>query len=155
MYAGAITVKDYISRQQIRNLISECRHLEGADVVQMGRLGTAAVKGAIRIAALSDSDARDLARLTKGIKGISVFDFEGCCDDDKNHIRTRLDRILACGEVLMEMRDEGETVTIYGVVDNRGDEVRDFILYAPADCSMICLFGTIPVEKIVHIADND
>ena len=155
MTAGAITVKDYISRQQIRSLISECRNIEGADVVQMGRLGTAAVKGAIRLAALSDSDARNLCRLTKGIKGISVFDFEGCCDADKNYILTRLDRILAGGEVLMEMRDEGETVTIYGVVDDRGDEIRDFILYAPADCALICLFGSIPTEKIVHIVNND
>lgn len=155
MTAGAITVKDYISRQHIKSLISECRHLEGADVVQLGRFGTAAVKGLIRLAALSDSDAYNLAQLTKGIKGISVFDFEGCCDADKSYIISRLDRALSDGEVLMEMRDEGETVTIYGVVDDMGEEVRDFILYDPSDCALICLFGTIPTEKVVHIVDND
>ena len=155
MMAGAITVRDYISRQQIKTLISECRQYEGVEVVQLGQIGTGALKGAIRLASLSDSDARNIAKLTKGIKGISIFDFEGCPDHHKDIIRSRLERILANGEVLMEARDGGDQITIYGLVDEKGDKIRDFIMYAPADCALICLFGTISTDKVIHIIDND
>ena len=155
MMAGATGIRDYISRQQIKLLISECRHYEGTEVVQLGRLGTGALKGAIRIAAMSDPEAREILKLAKGIKGISVFDFSGCCEEDKNDIISRLEGILGKAEVLMEAKEGSDRVSLFGVVDDNSQMLNDLVMYAPNDCALICLFGSIPAEKAVHIIDND
>ncbi|MBQ7459663.1 MAG: DUF4252 domain-containing protein [Bacteroidales bacterium] len=155
MMAGATGIRDYISRQQIKLLISECRHCEGAEVVQMGPLGTGALKGAIRLAAISDPDARDILKLIKGINGISVFDFSGCCEEDKNDITYRLEGILGKAEVLMEAKEGSDRFSLFGVVDDNSQELNDLVMYAPNDCALICLFGSIPADKAVHIIDND
>jgi len=153
--AGAVGIRESISRQQISSLISDCRNYEGAELVQLGRITTGALKGALRIASISDSEVRDILQLTKGIKSISVFDFDNCSDHHKDIIITRIDKILSGRELLMEAKDGRDRFTIYGVIDDEGGTVQDFIMYAPQDCALICLFGTIPVEKAIHIINND
>ena len=45
---------------------------------------------------------------------------------------------------------------IYGVVDENNGTVRDFVLHNPTESSLICIFGSIPIEKLARvIADND
>ena len=49
----------------------------------------------------------------------------------------------------------GEKMRIYGVMDEKTNEVKDFVLYAPSDCSLICLFGTLSMDAMAKIASND
>ena len=144
-----------LKKTGILALISECRGCEGADVVQLGRLSTGAIKGALRVAAVGDREMREVLKLARGLNSISIFDYDGCSDADKMYITGRLDALLSGSEVLMEAKDGSERLRIFGVVDDRTDNIRDIVLYAPASCSLICLFGSIPVDKAVHIIDND
>lgn len=144
-----------VSRTGVSAVISECRHYEGAELVSLGRVATAAMKGVIRIASKDDPDARDVLSIVKGIHGISVFNFEDCSEKDRARIIKKLDRTLSGSEMLMEAGDSGEKVRIYGVVDEKTDKVKDFVLYAPSDCSLICLFGTLSMDVIAKLASND
>ena len=144
-----------VTKGSVSAFISECRSCEGAEVVRLGPLATGAIKSVIRIAAKEDPDARDAVRLVKGIRGISVFDFEDCSEADRNHIIRRLDNILRGSEVLMEVSDNGERMNLYGVYDEKSDTVRDFIMYAPSSCALICLFGAISMKTLAKLADND
>ena len=56
----------------------------------------------------------------------------------------------------MEVNDEEDRMQIFGLYDERTDAVRDFVLYTPSECALICIFGKISmaaVEKIIR--DND
>lgn len=152
--AGAITVKDRLRSAQVKSLVAECRNYEGAEVINAGRLITGAIKGAIRLAAVEDAGAREIAKLIGGVKSISILDFEDCSPGDKNAICSRIDRVFRGIEPLMEVRDDGDLLLIYGVVDEAATKLRDFIVYSPGDGNLICLFGSIDTDKAVHIINQ-
>lgn len=153
--ATAGTPGKTVSKTLIATTLMECRHYPGVELVKLGRIKTAALKGVIRIAAAGDSDAREALRLMKGIHGVTVMDYEGCSGDDKARISRKLERALAGSETLMEASDGGEKMRIYGIVDDQGDEVRDFVLYTPSDCALICIFGSLSMETVAKIASHD
>ena len=144
-----------LSKTKLTALISECRCCEGAEVVQMGRFSTGALKGLLRISTLGDPDARAFRKMIRGIHGLSVFDYDDCCERDKIAINRRLDKILRGQEVLMEVHDGDSHLMAFGVVDDTGDTRTDFVLYAPTECALICIFGSVPTEKVIHIINND
>ena len=151
---GASTDKT-VSKAQITATISECRGYTGAEMVNLGRTKTAALKGLIRLYSIGDRDAREALRLMRGIHGITILDFDGCSSADKAHISRKLERALSGSEMLMEASDQGEKMQLYGVVDEKTGTVRDFVLYTPSDCALICIFGSISLETIAKIASND
>ena len=107
------------------------------------------------MAAIDDPDAKEALRLMKGVRGIYVFDFEDCSQHDKSRITRRLNRILSGSEVLMEASEGGDKMRIYGVVDENAGTVKDFVLYTPTDCVLICIFGTISMDTVSSIVTND
>jgi len=153
--AFAGTPQKTVPRADVSALISECRHYEGADVVSLGPVATTAMKGLIRIATIGDPDAQKVMSVMTGIHGISVFNFEDCCAKDKARIIKKLEKVLSGSDMLMEASDGGEKMRIYGVVNEDADQVKDFVLYAPSDCSLICLFGSISMDVIAKLAAND
>ena len=152
-FAG--TPRNAVSRPGISALISECRHYEGAEVVSLGRFAMAVMKGVIRNAANDDPDARKFMGMIKGIHKLYVFDFGDCSAEDQARIVKKLDRTLSRYEMLMEAGDSGERMMIYGMMDEETDEVKDFVMYAPSDCSLICILGTLSAEAISKLASND
>lgn len=151
----ASSATDKLTKTRITACISDFSDCEGVEVVQLGRFATGAIKGAARVAALRDRDVRKALKMMKGIKGISIFDYDSCSEADKAAITARLDGIMTDGEVLMEAKDGDDKVKIFGVIDDKGDVIHDFVLYAPNDCALICIFGNIQTDKLVHIVDND
>lgn len=144
-----------VSKARITSILSECRHYEGAEMVRLGRVATSAIKGVIRLSALDDPDAREALSLMKGIHGIMVLSYEECSADDKARITRKLEQAVEGSEMLMEASGDGERMTIYGVVDDNSDKVRDFVLYSPSDCAIICIFGSISMETVARISSND
>ena len=52
---------------------------------------------------------------------------------------------------IMEIKDEGETLNLYGTSSDDGSSIEDIILYVPEDHTLICLFGSISSQKIADI----
>ena len=124
-------------------------------MVELGRAATAALKGAIRLATINDPDGREVLKLMKGIRSITVLNYEDCSQSDRDKISRKLERALSGSEVLIEASDGGEKMRIYGLVDEKTDKVRDFVMYTPSDCALICIFGSISMDAIAKIASND
>ena len=144
-----------IPKSKITSLIAECQHYEGVEVVQLGSLATMALKATVRLAASDEPDVREALKLISGIKRISVIDYENCESITRDKIGRKLDRLLAGGDLLMETRDGNEVMQIYGVVDEENGTVKDFIMHNPSGATLICIFGSIPVEKIARLATQD
>ncbi len=152
-FAG--TPRNTVPKAGISALISECKHYEGAEVVSLGRIAMSLMKGVIRNAAKDDPDARKFASMIKGVHKCYVFDFGDCSAEDQARIVKKLDRTLSRHEMLMEAGDSGEKMIIYGMMDGKTDGVKDIVMYAPSDCSLICLFGTLSAEAISKLTSND
>ena len=145
-----------VSKNQLSSFISECRRYDGVEVVRLGGLTAMALKTTIRLAAADDPDARELVKLISNIKRVCVVDYEDCEPAVRDKISRKLDRILSGSDLLLETRENGQAMQIYGVVDERAGTVRDFVMHDASGSSLICFFGSISIDKLSRIlADND
>lgn len=145
-----------VPKEKIASLINEFRTYDGFDVVRMNALGTSAIKALIRMTASADSDPEVRAALDmiKGIKKIAVVDYEDCAQDVKQRFSRKLNRALSSSELLMEAKDGSEVMRMYGVVSDDSAVVRDFVMFSPDDCALVCLFGSISLDAIMKIANQ-
>ena len=153
--ATAASPDGRIPKTQITSFITEYSHCEGVDVVRLGRLATGAVKGVVRVASIGDPDAREALSLMKGVKSLFVFDYASCSPALRDRIGRRLNRIFRNTELLMEVNDEEDRMQIFGLYDERTDAVRDFVLYTPSECALICIFGSVSMNTIARMMDNN
>ena len=145
-----------VPKSKITSFIYDCQRYEGVEVVQLGGLAAMALRASLRVAASDDPDVRAALKLITGIKRISVLNYENCEAAIQDKISRKLDRMLDGSDLLMETRDGDDLMQIYGVVDENNGTVRDFVLHNPTESSLICIFGSIPIEKLARvIADND
>ena len=151
--ATAASPEGRIPKTQISTVISEYSHCEGVDGVRLGRLATGAVKGVVRVASIKDRDAREALSLMKGVKSLYVFDYASCSPALRDRIGRRLDRIFRNTELLMEVNDEEDKMQIFGLYDEKTDAVRDFVLYTPSECTLICIFGSISMNTVSRMTD--
>lgn len=140
-----------VSNSKISSFISECRRYDGVEVVQLGGLAAMAIKGTIRAAAGNDPDARDLLRVISHIKKVIVLDYDDCAPAVRDKINRKLDRILADSDLLLETREDGQAMQIYGVIDERAGTVRDFVMHDASGSSLICLLGSISIDKLSRV----
>lgn len=137
------------------SLISDYSAKDGFDVIRIGRLGTSAIKSLARLGSWDDgdSDAEEALSIISGIKKLAIVDYEDCSPADKESFERKVGRLLKDENVIMEFKDDGHICRIYGVMDERSDKLRDFVLYTPSDCALICLFGSISLSKVTSVMD--
>ena len=141
---------------QISMLINEYKHYDGFEAVKVGRLGTRIVKALVQTGAAhsDDPEMKDVMRAMKGIKKLAVVEYSDCAPEVRQGFSQRVGRLLDGAEMLMEVKDGSEMMRMYGVVDDKGDKIKDFVLFSPDDCTLVCLFGSISLEKVLAIASE-
>jgi len=145
-----------ISPAALRATINECSHIPEVDLVKIGGLGMSIAKGVMKLAVESEGDDEDIEayKTIKGIRSLVVMDYSDCNSENRAKINRKLDKLFSNSEVLMEMKDDGETVQIYGVLSEDGKEIHDFVLYTPSEYSVVGIFGKISLEHIAEIAEE-
>ena len=140
---------------QISLLINEYKHCEGFESVKLGRLATGVIKSIIQSGAAKEDekDLKDVMRLMKGIKKLTMVDYSDCDPQVRQGFSQKMTRLLDGAEMLMEVKDGSDVMRMYGVVDDKGDKVKNFVLYSPEDCMLLCLFGTISMDSFLSMAN--
>ena len=65
-------------------------------------------------------------------------------------IRVRIS--LEEAEKIIEVKDEEDTLLVYGTTGKEGGEtINDIIIYVPADCALICFWGSIKFDKLADL----
>ena len=140
-----------VSLDKLASVISEFNGRDGFEVVKIGRIGTSAFKTLTKFAALNEGDSEDaqaVIDLFGGIKKITIVDFDDCSKSDKDRFTRKVESLLQEDYLIMEMKDGGDQMKIYGVLDDKTDKINNFILYTPSECALICLFGTISLNSV-------
>ena len=153
--SASLPVSQTVSKARLTSLISEIRGYDGVEVVRLGALPTAAIKTVLRTAARRDEDAKEALRLLRGIRRVSVLDYEDCSPAVRERISARLDRALVGSELLMEAKDDDASMRIFGVVDEKTGTVRDFVLHSPDGGTLICIFGSISMDAVGKVLADD
>ena len=144
-----------VRKGQLASFISEYRHVEGVECVRLGTLATSAIKTAIRLSAKDDPDSRQALQVIGGVRRLMVFDYEDCSAGVKDKINWRISRILRNSELLMEVKDGNDNMQMYGVIEDDGESVKDFVLYTPDSCALICIFGKFSMDTLSKLSETN
>lgn len=152
MLASAATFGNRANDKRIGNFIADCRSYEGAEVVHLGSFATSIGKGVLKIASIDDPEANEVLELIKDVRSLYVFNYEDCSKSVKEKVNGRLQKMLAGSQMLLEAKDGEDKVVIYGIVDEEGGKVSDFILHTPSECAVICILGSISADALAKLA---
>ena len=84
----------------------------------------------------------------RGLKKLTVLEYDDAAPEVKARLSTRIAQALDGSELLMEAKDGGSALQVFGVVDDANALVRDFVVHAPNDCALICLFGSMSMDTL-------
>lgn len=154
MTGFAKTEKSSVPKEKLMTLVSEYSGKEGFEVVKIGSFGTAALKTVMRLS-VSDDDSEEVQMILKAMKGIkkmAIIEYDKCNEKTRDAFNSKLEKALSSSELLIEAKDGSDAMRIYGIYNEDENTVHDFVLFAPNDCALICLFGSIPLDSISELA---
>jgi hypothetical protein len=153
--ANAGNGKKSVHEQQLNALITEYTFHDGLEVMRIGGLGTALLKPLLKFATIDsqDEDAQKTLKPIGQIRRIAVVDYSECDEKTRDRFSRRASKLLDDVEMLMEVKDGSDVMQMYAVSDSEGKTVNDFVLFAPRDCALICLYGTLPLEMLSELAN--
>ena len=139
-----------IDTRNIISTISEYKHVSGVHVISVGRLGLGLAKMVANLSAESEEE-RAALEILNGINKEVVVNYEEATAAKQKELNSKLSRLLNKAEKILEVKDEEDTVNIYGTSVNGGESVDDLMIFIPEDYTLICVLGSISAERIADI----
>ena len=136
---------------KIRTLVNEFRNEPGFEIVDMGPVALGLIRAAARGEVKTEDDRKAL-QVFKDIKRLTILDFSDAEASRKEKFLRKAKRVLAEEEMLMEAKDGGETVRIYGMSNAAGDILEDIILLA--DDALISVRGKIRADLVGELVNQ-
>ena len=136
---------------KIRTLVNDFRNEPGFEVVDMGPVALGLIRAAARGEVKTEDDRKAL-QVFKDIKRLTILDFSDADAARKEKFLRKAKRILADEEMLMEAKDDGETVRIYGLSNAAGDVLEDVILLAGD--ALISVRGKIRADLVGELVNQ-
>jgi hypothetical protein len=149
---GAYVNAESKEMSKVNILVKEYSVEPDFQVLSFGRLGLSFVKALIK--ADMDKDTRALLAAVRNVKRITIASYEDCDSSVKDRFASRLSRILDKDTLLLQAKDSGETVEIYGDTNSSEDAVTDLIINAPSSGALICIKGSIPMSEVARILES-
>ena len=136
---------------KIRTLVNDFRDQPGFEVVEMGPVALGLIRAAARGEVKNDDDRKAL-QVFKDIKRLTILDFSDADAARKEKFLRKAKRILADEEMLMEAKDDGETVRIYDLSNAAGNILEDIIILAGD--ALISVRGKIRADLVGELVNQ-
>ena len=139
-----------VNTGNIINTISEYQNVSGFQVVSVGKLGLGLAKIAANLSAESEEDKAAIAVLN-GINKVIVVNYEDAAEAKQKELNSRLSKLFKNAETILEVKDEDNTVNMYGTSGNDGKSIDDLMIFIPEDYTLVCILGSISAERIADL----
>ncbi len=126
---------------------------DGFEMVTIGKFGINIAKIFAKRSAETKEEKQEILEFMDGLQQMVVLDFEDAASGMKAEFKAKISDFLKMSEKIVEIKDHGESMNIYGSSSNDGEAIDDLIIYAPDDCALICLFGTISARTIAEMME--
>lgn len=128
-------------------LIREFRKNDGFHSISLGRLGTGLAKGILKMVLTADADeeALKVCNCFNRISSVRVTIYEECEDSVKDNFNRRMSGILNRYELLMEIKDGRDRISLFS-------GAGAYYMFVPDDGVMIRFTGKIDTEALMKIA---
>jgi len=137
---------------EVAGLVREYRQKDGFEVVSAGGFILGLLKMVAKASAETRED-REFLEVMDNLDRVVVVEYYGASQSDKDSFRRKASGILKDAEKIIEVKEEGETLNVYGTTGRKGDRIEDIVIFIPEDCTMICLFGSISTDKIAELLE--
>ncbi len=122
-------------------------------MVAVGNMGLGLMKMIARISAETEED-KAAVELIDGVGKIFALEYGDAAQAEKDSFNAKISRVLDTAEKIVEVKDGGETVNIYGTSSDDGESIDDLIIFVPEECALVCLFGTVSSKGIAAIIES-
>lgn len=131
----------------VAGLVTEYKGREGFEVVSAGGF----VLGLLKMAAKASAESREVLEIMDHLDRVVVVEYEGADQGVRSSFERKVSAILDDAEKIIEVKDGGDSLNVYGTMSKKGDRIEDIVIFIPEDCAMICLFGSISTDKIAEL----
>ncbi len=135
---------------EVISLIRNYNLEEGFEVVSVGNLGLGLAKMVARIAAESEEE-KAVVNLMTGLNKVLVVEYEDASQEKKDSFNAKISKLLTEAEKIIEVKDDGETVNIYGTSADDGETIDDLMIFIPEESTLVCLFGSISSKAVADV----
>lgn len=132
------------------SIVNEYSSDPDIDVISIGKLGIDIVTVLGKLS-VETKEEKDVVALLSGFSKILVADYEDAEISKRQEINSKLTKALEGAEKIIEVKDEEDTVLVYGTSVNDGEKLEDIIIYIPEDCALICFVGSIDFDKLTDL----
>lgn len=150
-YGTAAADRSKGSTRDVIGIVRNYHHEDGFEVISVGKLGISLA----RIIASAEADAEEKAALDvlKDINKVVVVSYDEAEEPKRKAFNTRMTKALDGAEKILEVKDEGEAVNIYGTSVNGGESIDDLLIFIPEDCTLVCILGSISADRIADLIE--
>lgn len=146
----AAVPQEKVDTDAVARLIGRYEGKEGFEVVSFGNVAMGLVK-LLANAAAEDQEEKEALDILDGIHKFVAVEYYGASADRKAAFNREMSELLRNTEKIMEVKDSGDSVDIYGTLSKDGDRINDIIIHVPEDCTFVCFFGNIRTEDLGDI----
>lgn len=154
---SAATEGKKVPRSEIKSIVDDFKRYDEFEGLSIGKFWLNLFKGVAKVSADDEEDKEEVQALLKTMKSVDrliVADYEDCSAEVKAKFNARMSKALDGVELLMEAKDEGELVRIYGYVDKDGTEIKDLVIFSPEEGEFVCMFGTLRMEQLEGMVNS-
>ena len=139
--------KDKVNPSAIVALVEKYEGKEGFETVTFGNLAVSLVKLIANATALTPEDKAALD-VMDGISKFIAVEYQGASASEKASFNKEVTALLGDAEKIVEVKDAGDSVDIYGTLSKDGEKIRDIIIHVPEESSLVCIFGTVDIKDL-------
>ena len=103
---------------------------------------------------LNSEDEKAALGILRDINKVVVVSYDEADEAKQQAFNARMGKVLDGAEKILEVKDEGETVNIYGTSVNGGESIDDLMIFIPEDCTLVCILGSISAERIADLIEK-
>lgn len=147
MTAGTGISQAATDKDEVAGLIRKYEGKEGFEIISFGNLSMGLLKLMANFSAESQED-KEVLDILDGINKFVVVEYEEASPERKMAFNKEMSAILKDAEKMIEIKDGGDSVDIYGTLSKDGEKIIDVIIHIPEDCTFVCFFGNIRTEDL-------
>ena len=144
---SCIAENKHVNTSNVINTIGEYKDVSGVQVISAGKLILGLGKFAAKLSVDSEEE-RAALEILNGIDKVVVLNYEDAAEAQKNELNARFSNLFNQTETILEVKEDGATVNIYGTSVNEGESIDDLMIFIPEEYTLICILGSISADKV-------
>lgn len=143
-----------INSLSLSALITEYSLKENFEVTRVPRIGVAFIRLASRFAA-DDEETEMVLNALRGIRKVTLVDYNSCSEDVSESFSRKVKRVLGKSEKLLEVKEEGDILQIYGLASEGSEWIRDMVVFSPTEGTLVCIYGRFSMDQVAALMSEN